>query len=83
MRKLYLAAILVIILACYNSNVFADEKKASRKINVKDPISDFNTMRAGFAYMDVVAFFCNNVWSMLSPMFAGFSKVLAQAIYDT
>ncbi|CDW76638.1 UNKNOWN [Stylonychia lemnae] len=82
MKKLYLLAVLVIILASQCQVEANLKEKLAKKIRVRDPVTDFNTMLAGFKYQDIVAFFSNFYWSALSPVLAGLNSVIAQAIYD-
>eukprot|EP00347_Sterkiella_histriomuscorum_P018108 403346757 len=80
-KRILTVVFLVILVSCYYEFSQAGEKK-SRKINVKSPFSDFMNMIKGFKYDDVVAYFANLYWGILSPSIAGLFRAAGYYIYD-
>lgn len=80
-KKILTVLFLVFVISCYYQISSADEKR-SRKIKVKSPWSDFNTMIKSMKLEDAVAYFANQLWSVFSPTFAGAFKAMGYFIYN-
>ena len=80
-KRILTVLFLVFLVSCYYEISQAGEKKG-RKINVKSPWSDFMTMITGFKYDDIVAYFANLYWGVISPTLAGLYRAVGYYLYD-
>lgn len=69
-KRILTVLFLVFLVSCYYQISHAGEKKG-RKINVKSPWSDFQTMIGGFKMEDIVAYYGNLYWGVISPTISG------------